>query len=263
MIPGTLRPPVLGLWVGTDLTPIEQLSIRSFLANGHPYHLFAYDRIAGVPDGTVLRDAAAVIPRGELFLSQGSPAHFSDWFRWKLLADLGGYWADLDVVCLRGFDFSEPVVFGWQETGVIDTAVLRFPAGHALARVMLRRCEAARNAWPGTPVGDRYTATWPPSPVRSPASDQPWGLVGGPYGFTAEVRRAGLERAALPQSCFYAVPHTAWQTVLESADRLVDDLFRDASALHLWNEMFRRHGIDKHASYPASSPIEQLKTRYL
>jgi len=256
-------PPVRGLWVGSGLTPIERLSIRSFLAHGHPYELFTYDRIAGVPDGTTLADANELIPRDHVFLSHGSPAHFADWFRWKLMVERGGYWADLDVVCLERFDFSEPLVFGWQDDHLINTAVLGFPAGHSLACTMLRRCESARPVWPGKPG--------PPlgNPREQEASDsldwsaQPWGLVGGPYGFTLEVRRAGLVAMARPAQCFYPVSYTSWRRLLEPDSRALDDALAGAWAVHLWNDMFERHGVDKHAAFPPSSFIGQLEARYL
>ena len=256
-------PPMHGLWIGSELTPIEQLSIRSFLAHGHPYELFAYDRIAGVPDGTSLADANGLIPRDHLFLSHGSPAHFSDWFRWTLMVERGGYWADLDVVCLQRFDFSEPLVFGWQDDEVVNTAVLCFPAGHALARAMLRRCESARPVWPGQPVRPLG------KPSELEASDsldwsaQPWGLVGGPYGFTVEVRRAGLEAAARPPQCFYPVSCASWRSLIEPDCRAIDDALAGARSVHLWNDTFRRHRVDKHAAFPPSSLIGQLEARYL
>src|SRR5258706_6206464 len=36
---------IQGLWIGPTLSQMEQLSIASFLANGHEYHLFVYDDV--------------------------------------------------------------------------------------------------------------------------------------------------------------------------------------------------------------------------
>ncbi len=38
-------------------------------------------------------------------------AGFSNFFRYKLLLDRGGWWVDADTICLRPFDFREPFVF--------------------------------------------------------------------------------------------------------------------------------------------------------
>ena len=48
---------VQGLWIGTPLSKMEILSIKSFLQNGHPYHLYVYHRVDNVPEGVVLKDA--------------------------------------------------------------------------------------------------------------------------------------------------------------------------------------------------------------
>lgn len=255
-------PAVNGLWVGSGLTPIEQLSIRSFLAHGHAYRLHVYDEVEGVPNGACLVDAGAVLRRDRLFRSQGSPAHFSDWFRWALLAREGGCWADLDVVCLRplGWPNGDQPLFGWQDAETINTAVLAFPAGHPLALTMLDRCDRARPVWPGTRRGEIVGAVeaGPPDPAA-----QPWGLVGGPYGFTAEVKRAGLEHAARPPACFYPIAFQAWETLLRPGSASIDEALPGATTVHLWNDRWRRQGVDKRASFPASSLLEQLKDRYL
>jgi len=98
------------LWIGERLSTLERLSIASFRANGHPVHLYTYGPVAGVPEGTEIRDAAEVLTRDLIFrnppgFGEGSFAGFSNLFRYKLLLDRGGIWCDCDVVCLRPFDF--------------------------------------------------------------------------------------------------------------------------------------------------------------
>ena len=91
---------VQGLWIGSQLSPVEELSIRSFLAHGHEYHLYAYGQIQNVPEGAVLRDAGEIIPSHKIFKYRDydSYAGFSNHFRYKLLRTNGGWWADLDLV---------------------------------------------------------------------------------------------------------------------------------------------------------------------
>lgn len=112
---------VNGLWIGKSLTAIELLCITSFIKNGHEFHLWAYDQIETLlPDGTVLEDASTIIPREQVFCykysnqfghGKGSYAGFSDVFRYKLLYEHGGWWVDMDVTCLKSFDFEDPYVF--------------------------------------------------------------------------------------------------------------------------------------------------------
>ena len=102
------------LWIGLPLSLMERLSITSFLQNSHEYHLYRYDEIANVPDGTVLRDAAEILPASEIFYyrrggGRGSVAAFADLFRYKLLLEKGGWWVDTDMVVCRRFISPNPL----------------------------------------------------------------------------------------------------------------------------------------------------------
>ena len=107
-------PVIQGLWYGsTMLGQMERLSIESFLRHGHDYHLYSYDDITNLPKGAVQRDARDIHPTFEMIKNRDGKvlgAAFSDLFRYKLLHDKGHFWADLDVVCIRPFDFDEEVV---------------------------------------------------------------------------------------------------------------------------------------------------------
>jgi hypothetical protein len=104
---------VHGLWIGETLGKMELLTLRSFVRYGHEFHLWLYDDIATpLPAGVVVQDASEIIPRKAVFqraetdfetgVGKGSyGAPFSDLFRYKLLYEKGGYWADMDVTCLR------------------------------------------------------------------------------------------------------------------------------------------------------------------
>lgn len=112
--PRAALPVIQGLWYGsTALGQMERLSIRSFLHHGHDYHLYSYDEISNLPKGALLKDARHIHPRYEPIRNRDGKvlgAAFSDLFRYKLLHDCGHYWADLDVVCIRPFDFDDAVV---------------------------------------------------------------------------------------------------------------------------------------------------------
>src|SRR4051794_38380380 len=104
---------IQGLWIGPELSIMEQLSIASFLHNGHEYHLYVYDAVKNVPAGTVIDDANEILPASRIFQykHQASYAGFANFFRYKLLLDRGGWWVDTDVICLKHFDFADEYVF--------------------------------------------------------------------------------------------------------------------------------------------------------
>jgi len=47
---------IQSLWVGQRLSSMERLSIQSFLKNGHPFHLFAYNEIEDLPEGVCVEE---------------------------------------------------------------------------------------------------------------------------------------------------------------------------------------------------------------
>jgi mannosyltransferase OCH1-like enzyme len=110
-----------GLWIGKYLSSIELLCISSFIANGHEFHLWVYNVIdSPLPNGVILENASDIIHMEKVFCykysnqfghGKGSYAGFSDIFRYKLLYKHGGWWVDMDVVCLKYFNFTEPYVF--------------------------------------------------------------------------------------------------------------------------------------------------------
>ena len=62
---------VQSLWIGTRLSVMEQLAIRSYLDHGHPFHLYTYEDVEDVPAGTVVRPGTEILPEtGDLLLSE-------------------------------------------------------------------------------------------------------------------------------------------------------------------------------------------------
>jgi hypothetical protein len=78
---------IQSLWIGQKLSTLERLSISSFLANGHEYHLYVYGEVANVPQGTVLKAADGILPESMIFQYKKHPSHagFSNFFRYRLL----------------------------------------------------------------------------------------------------------------------------------------------------------------------------------
>src|SRR5690242_16686954 len=130
--------PVQSLWIGPRLSTMEQLVIRSFLANGHSFHLYTYDAVQGIPEGATVLDASRILPASRIFRcsESGSLAGFSNFLRYKLLLENGGWWVDMDSVCLRPFTFDTDYVVSSEmvsSTTVIDIAALKVPPGSPLA----------------------------------------------------------------------------------------------------------------------------------
>lgn len=124
---------IQSLWVG-ELTDMERLCIKSFLANGHEFHLYAYETLKDVPEGTTLRNAADILPKSRIKDFQHMQ-QFADYFRYILLRDNGGWWVDMDTVCLRPFDFDAEYVFARAPGGatvVVYNGFIKVPANSGI-----------------------------------------------------------------------------------------------------------------------------------
>ena len=231
---------VQGLWIGADLSKMEQLSITSFLQNGHEYHLYVYDNVLNVPAGTVVKNASDILPRSSIFQYKHTPSYagFANFFRYKLLLERGGWWTDTDVVCLRSLDFVDEYVFAteiFRHVEVATSCIIKAPAGSDVMAHCWKVCQA------------KDTAS-----LR-------WGETGP--GLMAEaVREFSLQRYLRPAYIFCPVRYQDWNTVLEPAS--FDQLNLNCYTLHLWNEKWREAGQDKNDIYPSTCIYEQLKRRY-
>jgi hypothetical protein len=125
---------IQGLWIGPELSVMEQLSISSFLLNGHQYRLYVYDDTRNIPYGTVVMDGNEIVPSSRIFQyrDRATFSPFADFFRYKLLLERGGWWVDTDVVCLKPFDFREDLVFSTEAGDGDDVAnctIIKAPVG--------------------------------------------------------------------------------------------------------------------------------------
>lgn len=142
-----LNKTIQGLWIGPELSLMEQLSISSFLQNGHDYDLYVYDEVKKVPSGTVIRNANEILPAARIFQYQHRPSYagFSNFFRYKLLLDRGGWWADSDTICLKAFDFPDEYVFSseidYRGVEVVASGIIKVPPGSSIMAYAWKVCE--------------------------------------------------------------------------------------------------------------------------
>ncbi|MEE8576466.1 MAG: glycosyltransferase [candidate division Zixibacteria bacterium] len=215
---------------------MERLSISSFLHHGHPYHLYVYDDI-DVPDGVVLQDADEIIPRGQIFKQYGereSYAGFANLFRYKLLLDKGGIWADTDIVCLKPITYGMKCVFvaerPWPDIIQANNCFIKVPAESEVMELCY------------------YTA------VCKDNSKLRWGET-GPQLLTRAIQGFDLEGFIVDDCC-----SVSWQDWRQFIDGSKIDL--TGTMIHFYQEMWRRDGIDKDADF-GDCVYEQLKKAYL
>jgi len=219
---------------------MEQLSIASFLRNGHEYHLYVYDDVKNIPAGTTIKDGNEILPASKIFRykQQASYAGFSNFFRYKLVLERGGWWVDTDTICLKPFDFEAEYVFSSEFAmgqEFINSGIFKAPAGS----------EVMAYAWGVCETKDPERIVWGET---------------GPRLMAAAVREFSLERYTQRPEVFCPIGYADWHKVLEPGVELNLD---SSYAIHLWNERWRAAGQDKNAVYPEGCFYEDLKSRYL
>lgn len=257
---------VQGLWIGRSLSLVERLSIKSFLANGSDFHLYTYEPIENVPDGTTLKDANEIVPQEDFFVSKkGGLAGFSDFFRWHLLDRRGGVWVDLDVVCLRPFDFGDDIVFGYEdENGSIGSSVIGFPAGHFLARAMREACDDVNKLQPFDDVKaavKKFARSIIYGKKKSRAHTR-YAEPGGPAYFTKQLQHYGMAELAKPKRWFFPLSLKDWRKIFEPGD-YARNAVRDSYSVHMYNRIITDDGaIDKNVALSGETLFGELLRRY-
>lgn len=232
---------IQGLWIGEALSIMERLSIVSFLSHGHEFHLYTYGEVAGVPPGTVLRDAGEILPASRIFFHprERTCSGFSNHFRYRLLLERGGWWVDVDMVCLEAFDFPAGHVFSSElaPDGPVPTSgLLKVPAGSA---IVAEACEICESKDPGA---------------------LSWGET-GPRLIGELLPRHALDGCLQPPEVFCPIPYNRWRDLLNPGIRW--QWSGKTRAVHLWRQMWRRAGVDTDGDHPPGCLYEELKARYL
>jgi hypothetical protein len=230
-------------WHGGALSPYEQFCLKSFIDCGYAVDLYTYDLRIAVPAGVRVCDAAELISRDEVFVYQaegfgkGSPSAFSNYFRYKLLVEKGGWWIDTDVVCLTD---RIPVVddfFARQDADFVACGTMYFEPRHP---IMLRCLEQARKL----------------------GRDVKWG-DSGPRLLTRVLGECGSLDRAVPASVCYPIHYSQALDVLRPsktavlAPRIETSLF-----LHVWNSMLVHCGVEKTCLAPKGSLLRRWMDRY-
>ena len=258
-------PVIQMFWHGAPLSRVERLSLASFVHHGHAVHLYAYEPIEGVPPGVTMRNAGEILARELIFQHRRtrSIAPFADWFRYRLLSERGGIWADTDVVCLKPFDYAQPRVFGWQDDELINNAVIGLPAGDPLASWMAAACESPNRWLPYDDFDMRVRKLQRRFLRGNHRGDIRWG-ESGPIGLTHAIEHFGCIAEALPAWHFYPVPHERFRSLFESPVHAGDIRLDDSRAVHLWNNLIEREGAGhKDAPFPRDCLFERLWARYV
>lgn len=225
------QPPLINMfWYGERLPELHQMCISSFIQQGHRVDLYSYESsLQGLPRGVTLRDANSILSSELVFRdSGGSYALFADQFRYELLNQIGGWWVDCDVYCIRPFNFDREYVFGFEQPGKINNAVIKAPSGGPLTKQLVEDATQL-------------------------AEHRNWSRA--VQLFHDAVVHQCLDGEALPQHVFYPVHYNNWKSIFSPGEL---DLPSDCYAVHLWGEMIRRHAASMSPPFADGSPASEM-----
>jgi hypothetical protein len=243
---------VQSLWIGRALSSMEIYSIRSFLAQGHAFHLYVYDEVQNIPSGTLVLDANPIVDSSRIFTYKEYPSYagFANLFRYALLHQKGNYWTDLDIFCLRPLDFPGDYFFARQKPGSVRE--------HCKNRLFPSLNNCFMKAQAGSELCRRaldFASKQDPAQLH-------WGMT-GPELLTQLARELHLGHYAGSLQSICPVGHLDWQEFLSEdariQKRLVRQIQKGTWAVHLWNEMWRRAGVNKDGAFAPECVYERLK----
>jgi Glycosyltransferase sugar-binding region containing DXD motif. len=234
---------IKSLWIGKELSPIELLSINSYLQNGHVLELYVYDRVGNIPQGVELKDAEQIIPKSEVFsITLGKHKNtfsmFSNYFRYTLLYELGGWWSDLDIVCLKHYDFKQEYVFSRERTRdqkeTVGSGIFKCPKS---SQVMKYCKEAAQGMFLNK-------------------EELFWGKA-GPILLNDAVTLHNLRDYSVPPDCFSPLGYFEIYKIFSEIK-----LPETSYALHVYNSSWMVQKYPRYGFFKINSLFEVLKRRY-
>lgn len=243
---------IQSLWIGDSLSELERLSIKSFLKNGYEFHLYTYKEIKGIPKNCIILDANKILNKSEMFVyhngpEKGSYSAFSNFFRYKLLLDIGGIWSDLDIINLNPLPNKEyifgsesmgkRITEGWftQELIQYSSCFIKCP----------KRSEFAKRCYNKTANIDKKNLVW--------------GQI-GPYLVEDTIKELSLDNYVLSPNKINPIP---WYDIEELFDPNSNyGKLKDSYCIHLWNEQWRRQNINKNKDFPKGCIYEILKDMF-
>ncbi|WP_204112491.1 hypothetical protein [Shimia biformata] len=267
-------PEIATLWIGGQLTWLEQLCLKSFADNGHHITLYSYGDIPNIPEGVHSGDAEEIFPSEPMYrhARTGSPAIHADLWRLNLLKKTDKIWVDADMYCWRPFDFSRQSVFGWEKDGLVCNAVLGLPKGSKALDLMLEffKDEYAIGPWlKPWQQAELQAEKDAGKPVHM--TEQNWGFT-GPAAVTWFLQQSGEIKYAEPVEAFYPISFKDRNHMIMSRFNIEDRLTDKTRGVHFWARRMKprleekenntpRRGsfmdklISKHGIDPAAAPI--------
>ncbi len=250
------------LWIGGNLTYLEQLCAVSYRDAGHHVKMYTYGEVGNIPDGIEVCDANEILPEKGFLIHErtGSPALHSDLWRYKLLEKHDDIiWADTDAYCVKRFKTPNGHFYGWESKTHINGGVLGLPQDSETLAALLDYTsdEFAIPEWYGKEYrAELEAAKEAGNPIH--AGEQPWG-VWGPHAITYFLKKTGEARYALPPEGLYPFHFKNRLMMLRPGFDISRNVTDNTYSIHFYGRRMRRRLMTHEDGLPpAGSLLERL-----
>lgn len=245
------------LWLNGNLRKIDNICLKSMVANNMDVTLYSYGKINNVPDGVKIADGneildIALLERLKLVKNtqrnnRQPVANFSDFFRIFLLKYEKGLWLDTDVFLFRPFQYdTTKVFFAYEDWVRIGSPVFYLPKENPIINEfekLITQNELMPN-WLGLRRGILKPMWW--KLTNQPFSPPDLGItIYGNDAFTRLAKRHGFYDLALPKHTFYH-----W------TGKETDKLFKPVNYQFLIDEA-KHIGIHIHRKHWEHEPVQK------
>lgn len=242
------RQEVRTFWTGPDLSYYEELSLRSAVASGARVLLYTYNKNLIVPAGVELVDAREVLsgPLYQFHHNDGdlSLALHSDLFRYLAVQKFGGWYMDLDIVVMAAQLPGDKVYIAYQEDGVVNAAVMKFPAQSPIMTAAI----------------DEAIRLLPAAGTVAPGADH--GIV-GPKLITRLSSEYAIDHLVRQKVSAYEIhPNEVLMFFDPGQCEAVFQRLASSDFVHLWNDLWRALRIPKNLGPPEGSFLDSMFKRY-
>jgi len=233
-------------WMG-ELSFYEIANLNSFCKNNFKVNLWTYDKelaTVGLSDQIEIKDASSILDREYLYkFNQGSQkssmSSFSNIFRFELLNKYGGWWFDVDCICIKNVSsfikiaMENNFVIGRERKGYTGSSVLFFKEKDILQSLI--------------------HITW----ERINKNDYKfyWGEI-GPDLITEIILGKNLMEDTFDEKYFYKVSPEKFYKFFQNDslnNNKLELILGNSYVAHTWNEMFNRYLIKKNKLPPQDS----------
>lgn len=267
------------------ITPIEILCIASYLHHQHEFHLYTYtpndasminlqENLKNSPyfQNLYIKDAREIMGEEKIFFDdrgQIGIAAFSDLFRFSMLEQKGGWWVDMDTICLQPINFAQPYVFATERKNDKKegsaTCIIKAPKNSPFLKELLTQANHIIQEDRESVKRMQKTLSFKIKLLFKPKLKQKinknhWGIIGPLFLERMLDTHQNMQQYIVPAEYFCHINFWEPQHFIDPNFTLPQN--KTIYTLHVWNAMWENFTMDKN-TFPKGSLLQKLQDQFL